>query len=267
MAVRNHGRLLWHPHEPSSNFMDSLPAHHVSRCTSRNDLTMPRITVDVSDALNEATNRLDSTSCQKNRRKRSRHGEAVDGVVVQRPISRARHMPRDSEYTTEASGVRLNRMVFSPDSLASLHTYGSSIVEVERPSSHWAYPKLAPTPPPIDIRPGASDLDGLGSWFKSDTIDDKKLPDELLYRAMPMTPQPPKLPSPNLAPLCMDYEFCPCCEDDCTCCGSEDDRINKIWYLSGRGKMDSQLKDATAYIARHQSRGRTSREILSRYGR
>jgi hypothetical protein len=49
----------------------------------------------------------------------------------------------------------------------------------------------------------------------------------------PRTPLIPRLMTPDLAPMALDAEFCPCC-------GNEEDCINANWYLAGRSKMDAQ---------------------------
>jgi hypothetical protein len=50
----------------------------------------------------------------------------------------------------------------------------------------------------------------------------------------PSAPLIPRLRTPDLVPMSMDAQFCPCCDEP------NQDRINEIWYLTGRTKMDSQ---------------------------
>ena len=238
MAVHRHRLPFLYSQEPSSNFMDGSRPVHVSQSNSRWEREDPRTTYEALDQ--HPTNNGDSTSLEC-RKRRVRIAEVDDSVVVERCISRARNgVPRDSEYTTEVPGVQVNLRKFSGYS-TSLQTCRSLTVEGEDRSSHAAYLMRAPTPPTLEQGPRAADLDCIGSWCRSDTLNEDRRRDNFLHQVMPMTPRPQKIPSPDLAPLSMDYVFCPCCEEeDCAGCGKEEDRVNKIWYLYDRAKMDSQ---------------------------
>ncbi|KAI5458234.1 hypothetical protein BGZ63DRAFT_466762 [Mariannaea sp. PMI_226] len=58
----------------------------------------------------------------------------------------------------------------------------------------------------------------------------------------PLTPREERLPTPDLAPLCTDFEFCPCCQN-------EEDSINEFWYMKSKAKMDDQVNRALEHIA------------------
>lgn len=90
---------------------------------------------------------------------------------------------------------------------------------------------------------GESDLNFLGTWCGKDFelfgdedashVERHQMAQELSS----MTPQGFRLPTPELAPMCTEYEFCTCCEH-----GDEEARINEVWYLARRAKMDAQCE-------------------------
>lgn len=76
----------------------------------------------------------------------------------------------------------------------------------------------------------------VGSWCGGDASDIR--PAKLDIPGGDDGPGAPRgdwLPSPDLPPLCTDFEFCACCED-------EEDGIGEVWYLRSRAKMDDQSK-------------------------
>ncbi|EEU38064.1 uncharacterized protein NECHADRAFT_48387, partial [Fusarium vanettenii 77-13-4] len=68
-----------------------------------------------------------------------------------------------------------------------------------------------------------------------DPVVDEK--DILAEDWIPMTPRDSRLSTPDLAPLCTDFEFCPCHPD-----GLDEDKINEDFYFVSRSKMDMQCK-------------------------
>ncbi|KAL2676608.1 hypothetical protein Neosp_010372 [[Neocosmospora] mangrovei] len=79
-----------------------------------------------------------------------------------------------------------------------------------------------------------------------DPVVDEK--DILAEDWIPMTPRDSRLSTPDLAPLCTDFEFCPCHPDSL-----DEDKINEDFYFVSRSKMDMQLIDAQAHIAQTRS--------------
>ncbi|KAM0424240.1 hypothetical protein ACHAPT_010612 [Fusarium lateritium] len=78
-----------------------------------------------------------------------------------------------------------------------------------------------------------------------DPIDDGK--DILAEDWTPMTPRDSRLSTPDLSPMCTDFEFCPC--HSVTDNLEEDVKINEYYYVVSKSKMDMQLADARAHIA------------------
>ncbi|RMJ07713.1 hypothetical protein CDV36_012691 [Fusarium kuroshium] len=79
-----------------------------------------------------------------------------------------------------------------------------------------------------------------------DPVDDEK--DILTEDWTPMTPRDSRLSTPDLAPLCTDFEFCSCHPN-----GLDEDKINEDFYFVSRSKMDMQLIEAQAHIAQTRS--------------
>ncbi|KAF4469835.1 hypothetical protein FALBO_3275 [Fusarium albosuccineum] len=83
-----------------------------------------------------------------------------------------------------------------------------------------------------------------GSWCHSaprDSIETKSglsdAADDILAEDWrPRTPRESRLPTPDLAPISTDFEFCPCHQRD----EGEDVRINEEYYFVSRSKMDIQ---------------------------
>jgi hypothetical protein len=91
------------------------------------------------------------------------------------------------------------------------------------------------------------DLISLGSWCEIDPPRQRVISPEPPVQAKsrmavsylpspPGTPTIPRLPSPDLAPMALDFQFCACCT------GDEEDRVNEFWYMASRKKMDSQCE-------------------------
>ncbi|KAI1338316.1 hypothetical protein F5Y15DRAFT_416961 [Xylariaceae sp. FL0016] len=68
---------------------------------------------------------------------------------------------------------------------------------------------------------------------------------ERRYR-MPAAPEIPRLPTPDLEPISLD----------CPCCIPNDEESYEGHWSRGRAKIDKQLTDAKAHIARSKKGGR-----------
>ena len=85
----------------------------------------------------------------------------------------------------------------------------------------------------------------IGSWCEQEPPRERKLalpeapmpPSESRYQrgliTPPLTPIISRLSTPDIEPIALPVEFC-------ACCGDPEDKINDIWYLTGRSKIDSQ---------------------------
>ncbi|KAH6877156.1 hypothetical protein B0T10DRAFT_194325 [Thelonectria olida] len=86
-----------------------------------------------------------------------------------------------------------------------------------------------------------------GSWCDQTATDKIEHPPELMDSPKyfwgndwrPPTPTEERLPTPDLPPLCTHYEFCTCCRNEKDKI-NEEDRINEVWYIASRAKMDDQ---------------------------
>ncbi|KAJ4328439.1 hypothetical protein N0V84_001123 [Fusarium piperis] len=84
-----------------------------------------------------------------------------------------------------------------------------------------------------------------------DPFDDEK--DILAEDWIPMTPRDSRLSTPDLTPLCTDFEFCSCHPHGL----GEEDKINEDFYFVSRSKMDMQLINAQAHMAQTRSGSRS----------
>ncbi|PNH46582.1 hypothetical protein VD0004_g1539 [Verticillium dahliae] len=95
------------------------------------------------------------------------------------------------------------------------------------------------------------DLASIGSWSHDEPVSDEGKPAPAWSGCPPEAPSPPRTPwiprlaTPELNPLATDFEFCHCHGND-VC----EDRINDVWYLSSRARVDAQVEAALAHIAR-----------------
>lgn len=129
----------------------------------------------------------------------------------------------------------------------SQHDSNRSIMERRPPSSPEASRKKQ--------RSTGSDISHAGSWCHELPEPDLDLSGDLMgghfstnFAGRPPTvPSPPgfRLPTPDIAPLCTDIEFCLCCD-----AGNRDvDAINDTWALRRKSKMDSQRKSNHSGLA------------------
>ncbi|KAH7140099.1 hypothetical protein B0J13DRAFT_557197 [Dactylonectria estremocensis] len=124
----------------------------------------------------------------------------------------------------------------------------SSVSQRVRPSSPCGSNRLSAQGsrteiPPDEREPLDTNVAMIGSWcttnlehpaaHPNDLFETEK--DALLDDWYPITPRESRLPTPDLAPLCMHYEFC-------TCCQNEEDRINENWYMTSRAKINDQRR-------------------------
>ncbi|KAG7137029.1 hypothetical protein HYQ45_005535 [Verticillium longisporum] len=96
------------------------------------------------------------------------------------------------------------------------------------------------------------DLASIGSWSHDEPVSGGgKMITPTWSGCPPEAPSPPRTPwiprlaTPELSPLATDFEFCHCHGNE-VC----EDRINDVWYLSSRARVDAQVEAALAHIAR-----------------
>ncbi|EEY23795.1 predicted protein [Verticillium alfalfae VaMs.102] len=88
------------------------------------------------------------------------------------------------------------------------------------------------------------DLASIGSWSHDEPASGEGTPAPAWSVCPPEAPSPPRTPwiprlaTPELSPLATDFEFCHCHGND-VC----EDRINDVWYLSSRARVDAQGKN------------------------
>ncbi|RBQ66848.1 hypothetical protein VDGD_06192 [Verticillium dahliae] len=106
----------------------------------------------------------------------------------------------------------------------------------------------------IIVRPDPSmrlEPASIGSWSHDEPVSGEGKPTPAWSGCPPEAPSPsrtpwiPRLATPELSPLATDFEFCHCHGND-VC----EDRINDVWYLSSRARVDAQVEAALAHIAR-----------------
>ncbi|KAL6401717.1 hypothetical protein AUP68_15596 [Ilyonectria robusta] len=161
---------------------------------------------------------------------------ANGGVSARKPPSRARHQSWDMD-----SLHRQPRSHIDPPALSSSWT--SQLVRPSSRRGSKSSPMRGPRNgfPRVEQEHLDSKVAMIGSWCNTDLthaiVSPKDLfeyeKDALLDDWHPRTPRECRLSTPDLAPLCMDYEFCACCQN-------EDDRINETWYMTSKVKMEDQ---------------------------
>ncbi|KAH7166304.1 hypothetical protein EDB81DRAFT_283473 [Dactylonectria macrodidyma] len=199
---------MQYPHTPPSGFESNTPSYRSGDHTRRHRSQAPQV-------LDQA-----------------------NGVSAWRSPSRARQESWETNSLQRQSMSRSDSPGLSFSS-ASQKVRPSSRCGSNRPSVRGSQKAI----PPGEQEPLDGDVAMIGSWCTSDLDHPAAHPndffetekDALLDDWYPRTPRESRLPTPDLAPLCMHYEFC-------TCCRNEEDRINENWCMIPRAKLDDQCR-------------------------
>lgn len=177
-------------------------------------------------------------------RTKGRVAKVVDGDVAERPRSRGTRRSHDFDQDFELYSIPSQEETWvDPRDFSR----PSSSVQACAPTSYGEQGRSRRSswslvPPPWDVEPCNSDFDSFGSWVQPDSVMGENWRNKqsahqnfpvVDLMLPPATPQPHRLPSPDLQPMATDYEFCACCED-------QDAKINEFWYLAGKARVDAQ---------------------------